>query len=201
MVSAFMGSRGELETLRVRLSDRSRLQEEQLRTFRVHPQYEQIARQADTLTALIHELTNDNVVDGRYLDLYRSTLGEERPPDIADVTSVYQEAGVVLPQLVVERLENVQAFHTQLVENRRQFLESEIARLERAIAGRSQAIEKASNERAAQLSVLQTHGALAEYNRLNQMHLDSVAQLHDVERRIQTLKEFEEGKSRVAIEC
>jgi len=200
LVSAFLGSRGELETLRVRLLDRSRVEEDQLRTFRVHPQYEQIARQADTWTAAIHDFTNNNIVDGRYLDLYRSTLVEERAPQEAEIATVYREAGVVLPDLVVERLESVHAFHAQLVENRRQFLESEIARLERAIAERTQAIEKHSNERALLLSILKTHGALDEYNRLNQMHLNTVGQLNDVERRIQTWKDFEEGKSKVAIE-
>lgn len=199
IVSAIMGSRGELETVRVRLSNRSLVEEEQLRTFRVHPQYEQIARQADALTATIHALTNDNIVDGRYLDLYRSTLVEERAPDIKDVTTVYREAGVILPELVVERLESVQAFHSQLVENRRQFLESEIARLNLAVGERTRAIDQHTKERASLLKILQAHGALDEYTRLSQMHLNTVAQLQDAERRIQTWKDFEEGKSRVAI--
>lgn len=200
IVKEFLGSRGELETLRVRLADKSRAEEEQLRTFRVHPQYVEIAHRADLLTAEIHELTNQNVVDGRYADLYRSTLAEEQAPARTDVETVYKKAGVQLPGLVVERLENVQSFHVRLIENRRQFLSLEIGRLERAIADRNAATETKTRERGALLEILHTHGALQEYNRLNQLHLETVSQLQDVERRIANLKAFEEGKSKVAID-
>ncbi|MGH9770121.1 MAG: ABC-three component system protein [Candidatus Acidiferrales bacterium] len=200
LVREFVGSLGELETLRVRLRDKAASEEEQIRTFRVHPQYEEIVRGADALTVRIHGFTNQNVVDRRYADLYRSTLTEERPPETSDVNALYREAGVVLPGAVVARLENVHTFHQQLVENRRQFLETEIARLDRAISDRNRSIEEMTAERASLLGILNTHGALAEYNRLNQLHLTTVAQLEDVERRIANLKSFEEGKSRVAIE-
>lgn len=200
IVKEFIGSRGELETLRVRLTNKSRAEEEQLRTFRVHPQYEEIAQRADLLTAEIHELTNQNVVDGRYADLYHSTLAEEQAPGWEDVETVYRKAGVQLPGLVVERLENVQSFHARLIENRRQFLSAEIGRLERAIANGNAVIETKTHERADLLEILHTHGALQEYNRLSQLHLQTVSQLQDVERRIANLKAFEEGKSKVAID-
>ena len=200
IVKEFVGSRGELETLRVRLADKVRAEQEQLRTFRVHPQYEDIAREADRLTTQIHELTNQNIADRRYAELYRSTLAEEHAPDSEDVATVYRKAGVQLPGMVLERLENVQTFHARLIENRRQFLAVEIGRLERAAADRDAGIETHTRERAVLLEILHTHGALEEYNRLSRRHLDTASQLQDVERRIANLKAFEEGKSKVAID-
>jgi uncharacterized protein YydD (DUF2326 family) len=176
------------------------MEENQLKTFRVHPQYEEIARRADQLTTATHKLANENVVDERYVELYKSTLEGERLPESEDVVAVYRKAGVQLPGVVVERLENVQSFHAQLIENRKQFLQSEIGRLERAIAERNGSIEAYTRERAELLQILQTHGALQEFNSLSQLHLRTVAEFQDVSRRLENLKAFEEGRSRVAIE-
>jgi uncharacterized protein YydD (DUF2326 family) len=50
------------------------------------------------------------------------------------------------------------------------------------------------------MQILKTHGALEEYTRLQQLHLETVSQLREIEQRIQNLKKFEEGKSEVSIE-
>jgi uncharacterized protein YydD (DUF2326 family) len=54
------GSLGELEAERVRLEQASKRTEDNLRAFKVHPEYERIEEQASALTRQIHELANQN---------------------------------------------------------------------------------------------------------------------------------------------
>lgn len=200
LLTGYVGTLGELEALRVRLDARLTTETRQLDTFRVHPQYEKIAEQANALTAEIHELSNQNVIAQRYIDLYHEALVSERAPSVEDISTVYEEAGALLPDLVVERLNAVENFHGQLLENRRQFLSSEIDRLGRDIATRSQAIEDKTNTRAELMSVLTSHGALDEYMRLQQLYIKTRSQLEEVMGRIRDLRAVEEGKSSIAIE-
>ncbi|MDX1983399.1 MAG: hypothetical protein SFV51_24215 [Bryobacteraceae bacterium] len=175
-VEEAMGSRGELEALKVRLEGQARAEEQQLAGFRVHPQYEDIANQANRLTEEIHGLVNQNVVDKRLLELYEKSSQEEvEAGSDQDVALVYQEAGVVLPGVVKRRLEDVATFNRTLLENRRAFLQEEMQRLHADIAGRTAQIEARTAERAAHMDILRTHGALEEYSGLQRRHAASAA--------------------------
>jgi len=61
------GSLGELEAERVRLEQSAKRTEDNLRAFKVHPEYDHIEEQASALTRQIHGLANQNVTDGRLL--------------------------------------------------------------------------------------------------------------------------------------
>jgi uncharacterized protein YydD (DUF2326 family) len=111
---------------------------------------------------------------------YNESLREGQPADNRKVTRVYAEAGVALPELVIKRLEDVQAFHRQVVANRRNFLQAEIALLSRTMAERNEQIRVLTEEQAAFLGVLQTHGALAEHSELQRLHNEDQTQLQRV---------------------
>jgi uncharacterized protein YydD (DUF2326 family) len=199
------GSLGELEAERVRLEQAAKRTEENLRTFKVHPEYNRIEEQASVLTRQIHGLANQNVTDGRLLEHYRRSVAEESGAADADRASktleeAYREAGVVLPDLVKKRLEDVKQFHQALVRGRRDFLSSEAERLEREIARRKQEVSELDGRRSSFMQVLETHGALAEYNRLQALQQDAQNKLEDVSRRIKQLKELDQGRSQLRIE-
>lgn len=199
IIESFLGSTGKLEAERVRLVGKCGDQAEQLKSFRVHPQYKDIEDLANKLTGEIHELENKNIEDARLLDFYRKSFEDEKPPSPEELLKLYKEVGVTLPDLVKKRFEEVSSFHTKLIENRAKFLDSEINRLTKAIEGRRKEIIEKSNERAKHMVVLKTHKALDEYTYLQQLHLETVEYLKDTERRIKNLKEFQEGKSKIAI--
>jgi uncharacterized protein YydD (DUF2326 family) len=131
---------------------------------------------------------------------YEESLREEQTVDNSKVTRVYSEAGVTLPELVIKRLDDVQAFHRQVIANRRNFLQAEIARLSRAITERNEKIRALTEERASLLRVLETHGALAEHSEMQRLHNHDQAQLQRVLQRIDTLKQVEQGKASLRIE-
>lgn len=196
----FLGSLGELEALKVRLEVQIRREGEELKSFQVHPQYEDISKLANSLTERIHKLTNANVIDRRLLELYSQSLKDERAPESTDVVRLYERAGVELPGSVKRHLTDVQEFHSTLVENRRSFLSGEVQRLEHDQEVRSAAIEDLSAQRAELMTILETHGALDEYTQLQQRLLKTKGELEGVLRRIKNIQDLQEGESTLKIE-
>ncbi|KAB8334718.1 DUF2326 domain-containing protein [Scytonema tolypothrichoides VB-61278] len=194
------GSLGELETLKVQIEAQLRERKETLNNFRVAPQYHQLEATVNRLTSEIHEATNKNIVEHKLLEFYQSSLESEDEPRPEDVVRIYENAGIELPRLVIRRLEEVEIFHRRLIENRREFLGSEIKRIRREVASRESFIEEKTGERAELLQVLKTHGALEEYTMLQEIYLSDVANLNGINKRIEELKQFEEEKSALKIE-
>lgn len=195
-----VGTLGDLEAQKVRLEQQVQLERTQLDTFLVHEQYTSIENRANELTREIHEFENENVIDAQILEGYKRSIADEVPPSADELLKVYNEAKVVLPDSIKKRFEDVQEFHTNLVKNRRRFLESEIDRLTKAIESRRALTTERSVEKSEYMEILQTHGALEEYTRLQQLHTKSVVKLREIEQRIENWKRFEQGKSEVAIE-
>lgn len=200
ILTNLIGSVGELEAKRIRLEAQVIKEEENLSNFRVHPQYSQIEKDANDLTNKIHDLVNKNVCDKRLLENYEESLHGETDADPDLVTSIYQEAGLILPVSITKRMEDVMSFHNQIVKNRKDFLAYEIDRIKTEIAKKEQQIQDLSGTRMELMQVLQKHGALEEYTQFQTNHQKSVAELKDIVIRIENLKKFEQGKSAIKIE-
>ncbi len=194
------GSLGELEALKVQVESQLRERKKTLSNFRVASQYRELEANANRLTAEIHEATNNNIAELKLLEFYQSSLEAENEPSPDDVTRIYESVGIELPGLVVRRLEEVEIFHRILIENRREFLSTEIARIRREISSRERLIREKTEERASLLEVLQTHGALEEFTRLQELYLEIVSNLNEINKRIEELNKFEEQKSALKIE-
>lgn len=195
-----LGTVGELNAQRVRLEEVTRRRAEELRTFRVHPQYIEYQDQANSLQSTIRQLNQENAADGAMLSFYQESLVQERPAESGKLARVYQEAGVGWPDGVKRRFEDVRSFHERLVNNRQAFLEAEISRLERAVVLRTGQLASLSDQRATLLSVLNSHGALAEYTELQRLQTDEAARLAAINDRIANLKKIDEIRSQTRIE-
>ena len=199
LLQGLVGTLGNLEAERTRLNTEIHQQSEALESFRVHPQYSEIEREANELTSRIHQMSNDNIADGRLLDLYRASLQDDRPPDTEKLLQVYEEVGVTMPDIVKRRLEDVRDFHYQIVANRRSYLQSEIQKIESARNQRDLDLQRETEKRAQLLGVLRTHGALQEFTSLQELHLDLVSKRNDVDSRISNLRRFEQGRSETRV--
>lgn len=194
------GNIGELEARKVRLEEDIRKQKSELDSFRVHEQYDRIEKEANQLTFKIHELANDNVSDRRLLDYYEGSLETEKDASLESVEAMYKQAGVVMPENVTKRLDEVNQFHQQIVVNRKEFLQSEIIRLKQALTQRENEIRNLSERRAELLGILRTHGALDEYTKLQQRNASMISDLKSVTNRLESLKKFEQGKSALKVD-
>ena len=195
-----MGTVGELESQKVRLEEIVARRAEQLRTFRVHPQYTEFQDQANALQGQIRRLNQENATDQAMLSFYQDSLIQENPPETQKLAQLYYEAGVGWPGAVQKRLDDVQVFHDKVITNRRAFLETEIVRLSRTVAQRSEEVRQRSDERADVLSVLSSFGALAEYAEMQRLQAEETARLAAVNQKIASLRKIEEIKSQTRIE-
>lgn len=199
VIQGVLGSLGDLEARKVRLQAKVMEEEQALFSFRVHPQYTQIEIEANNLTEKIHEAVNANMIDQQLIDLYEKSLSDEQPPQDDDITRLYREAGVNLPGLVLRRFEDVQSFHNHVIQNRRSFLAAEINRLEAILEKRDSEIATLTDERAKRLEVLQSHGALDEFMRLQSLHSKAVNELNEVVSMIENWRTVENGLSEIKI--
>ena len=72
--------------------------------------------------------------------------------------------------------------------------------MEREVARRKQEIIELDEHRASLMQVLETHGALAEYNRLQALRQEAQNKLAEVGWRIKQLKELDQGRSQLKID-
>jgi uncharacterized protein YydD (DUF2326 family) len=200
IIKGFIGSRGDLEAQEIRLRLKSHQEEEALKSFKVHPEYKRIQEEANQLTSEIHEAANANLMSTRLVDLYEKSLKDESPPEGTSIERVYKEAGVVFPEILLRRFDDVQNFHKSIIENRRIFLESEVESLKRESDARENYIKDKSEARASKMKVLQTHGALEEYIHLQERYVSTLNDLKSISSMIDNLKSFETGLSDIKIE-
>lgn len=200
IMTNFLGSYGELEAERIRLQGDLNKFDEQLKTFKVHPQYYKIQEEADKLTNQIHNITNKYTLSQSILNKYRESIIAESDVPVNKVKDIYEECGIVFPENVEKRLNDVLEFHHKITENRKTYLQSEIGRITREIEQQKQKIEEFSNERAELLNILSTHGALAEYTKLQDKATFLRQQIEEIKNRMANLEKFEEGKSLLKIE-
>jgi uncharacterized protein YydD (DUF2326 family) len=199
-VFAILGSLGELKTIKVRSETQLRERKQELSNFKVHPQYSELEQRANQLTVAVHEMTNQNFVDQRLLTSYEASLKTESEPSTNDLSRLYSSAGVELQTSVIRTLEEVEEFHRKLIVNRRSFLSDEVKKLKIDLSSRSKIIKDKIEERATLLNILNTHGALDEFTRLNELYLKTRSDLNEIEKRIQELETIDDNKSALIIE-
>jgi len=107
----FFGKAADLRTRLTIAEARAQRLREQLDNFEVVPEYKELEREANESTREIDDLNVENVMGGDLLQQLRASLSEEDAPDLSDVTKLYAEAGVLLPDIVRRRFDEVERFH------------------------------------------------------------------------------------------
>lgn len=168
---------------------------EQIRTFKVVPQYEALEREASELTRTLGTLSDENVVDRQLVDELRTSLDAEAEPATHDLAALYEEAGVVLPGVVTKRYADVEVFHRAILANRKAHLTSEIQSAEGRIAARDASKAKLDKRRAEVMEILNAGGALDSYNRLNEEAGRVEAEVHTLRLRLEAAERLETTKA------
>ncbi len=199
VISDIIGNEGKMEVKKVRLEEKAISERNALASFRVHPQYKEIEDKTNELTVRIHQISNGIINNKRLIDFYENSLISEKPAEMDNVIEIYKEAGIVLSDFIIKRLDDVKEFHHQITQNRKSFLQNEIERLKKDTTDKEKEKVKIINERAELQVLLKTHGALEEYTQLQQLHLKTESELEALKKRIEYLKKFKEEKSNLKI--
>jgi len=166
---AFGNIVGKASDLRTQLTvTEARLDELELQmeSFRVLPQYHELEEEADRITQELNTLTNDNIIDAAMIRDLEIALKTEAPPSLADLESIYAEAGVVLPSVAIKRYAEVRSFHESVIRNRRDYLSGELSEAIQRMHARKRRMGKLDQRRSETMGILRSHGALEQFSRL-----------------------------------
>ena len=196
----YFGKAAELRTqLNLAESRASRLRK-QLDAFQVVPEYQELEREASEITGQISDLNIENIVDQDLIRELRATLATEDPPDFQDLTKLYGEAGIALPDLSRRRIEEVERFHRTIIENRRSHLGSEIESAEQRIVVRDRRKDALDQRRGQIMSLLKSGGALEHYTGLREELGRAEAESEMLKARLETAERFESTRTELNME-
>lgn len=172
----------------------------QVAAFRVLPQYAELEAEADQLTREINELLNANVIDTVTISELERAIQAEAPPSLADLQSVYAEAGVALPDVAIKRYDDVRSFHESVIRNRRDYLVGELDAAKQRVAAREQEKLRRDERRAVVMGILQSHGALDQFSQLQGQASRSEATVESLRQRFEAAEQLEGTKNELEIE-
>jgi len=194
---------GKASVLRTELTvaeDRLRGLKRQVESFRVLPQYRELEAEANQSTQDLNTLANDNTIDAAVIRDLETALQTEAPPSLIDLESIYTEAGVVLPNVAFKRYDEVRSFHESVIRNRRDYLTGELSATQQRMGSREQRKEKLDQRRAKIMKILQSHGALEQFFRLQGEMGRLEAKVESLRQRFEAAEQLEGTKNELEIE-
>lgn len=164
-----MGSTSELKTELTLKTSKAKSTRQALSEFRVLPEYQEKEGRVSEISRELAAISSADTTDKEWLLELRRVVTEENIPDTQRAFKLFEEAEIDLPELVKRRFDEVASFHESIVQNRRDHLRQEISDIEKRINGRLENKSSLDSERAEIMSLLQSHGALDQYTKLQTM--------------------------------
>jgi uncharacterized protein YydD (DUF2326 family) len=196
----YFGTAADLRT-RLTISEaRARRLVGQVTDFNVVPEYAELEQEASIITRAISALNDGNTIDRELILQLQDAIKSEEPPAATNLDRLYREAGVLLPETVSRRFDEVQLFHQAVVENRRSHLTSEVHTAEGRIAEREAERTRLDGRRRQIMGILQSGGALEHYARLSEEAGRAEADAEGLRQRLVTAERIESTKANLDIE-
>ena len=196
----YFGKAAELRTQLTLAEARTDRLRTQIDSFNVVPEYKELEREASGITGKINDLNTENVVDQDLIRELQALLESEDAPVLQDLAKLYNEAGIVLPDLLRRRMVEVEQFHLTIIENRRSHLGAEIESAEQRIAERDRRKDGLDQRRQQIMGLLKTGGALEHYTGLREELGRAEADSEMLKTRLETAERFESTKTELDME-
>lgn len=179
---AFSGAVGNVEQIRVeQIKVHTEIQEleRSLTSYNFSPQYERLQQEVNELTQETLSLSNKIATNKRKYSSFQTAIREEKDTSCEAIEAIYKEIGLAFPDNIRQTLNEVLAFHKQIIINRKTFLADEITRLNAEIQNLTRERDEKSKLKAEKTTELTTQSIYEEL-RLRQNHL---AELKSIENR------------------
>ena len=186
-----VGSTAELRGQITIAEEEMRRLEEQIKTFRVVPQYEELKRRADDIDREIRDLNSTDSIDRRNLSDLRTAVRDTTDGDVKYLEPVYRELGILLGEQVRRRFDDVKDFHKSIIRNRQRYLAEEIESVETRLAVRTTLRERLGGELQKVLRTLNEGGALEALTALQQALAQKQASVEALRHRYEAAQTLE----------
>ena len=141
---------------------------EEVTSFTVVEEYENLEKEANSLTRSISLLNDQNTTDLEHIRILEESVEEETPPRVDHVEKVYRDAGVLFDGLIQQHYDDAHRFYLAIIHNRKQHLTTELAEARERIAKRNSERDKLDQRRKQVMDILSTGGALKHFNQLSE---------------------------------
>ncbi|MGA5036189.1 ABC-three component system protein [Streptomyces capoamus] len=169
----------------------------QIATFRVVPEYERLAAEADAITRQLRDLANLDSIDRANVEDLRRSVEETSDTSSEYLESAFNELNITLPGQVRRRYDEVQAFHETVVRNRRHYLDSEIREIEERLQARAMEREVLGTRQSEILRELNQGGALESLTVLQQALATEQSRLNTLQHRFEAAETLESSKLQI----
>lgn len=195
-----IGKAGDLRTQLTVAEARLQKIKDEIASFQVLPQYHDLEAEADHLTSELSKLGNANVIELATVRDLEQAMQTETPPSLTELERIYEEAGITLPGLALKRYEEVHSFHQSVVRNRRDYLSSELVAANQRILKREQDRAKFDERRAVLMNLLQSHGALDQFSKLQAEAARLESEVASLRQRFSAAEQLEGTKNELEME-
>jgi uncharacterized protein YydD (DUF2326 family) len=199
-MGALIPKASELQTQLVLIEKEADRVRKTLESFEVLPEYRELEREASQITLSINGLVDGNTLDMQLLESMETALRNETLPPEDTLEKVYRDAGVLLPETVRKRLEEVRMFHRSIIANRRGYLQSEITSARERMRKRDQEKAALDRRRGEIMRLLQSKGALDQFQQLQHEHTRLDATVESLRLRYRAAQQVESTKVDLDIE-
>lgn len=189
-----------LKTQVVVAEDRLDRLKEQVAAFTVVDEYHDLEQDASRITADLAALADENTLDLRYISDLERAMEEESPPSPPELQRLYREAGVVLPDLIQHRFDNLKSFHESVIQNRRSYLQTEVVAAKSRIAKRSEEQQRLDARRGKIMQILNASGALDHFTALQGEVAREEAGLETLQQKYKIANALESGTTKLKME-
>ena len=197
---SFFSSSAEIRTKLTVLEEKIKRLQDNLRNFVIHPEYRELEQEATVIAKKISKLNNENLIDREFLDDLEKSMKNEKYVSDIDLEQLYNEVGIVLPDLVTKRFEDVRQFHDSIIKNRISYLQDEITQIKQNLKQREENISKLSQRQAEIMAILNSHGALDQYTQIQSELTRTESEYENLKRQLQNLEQLENIKTELEIE-
>ena len=183
-------------------SQRQQLKED-LASFKVDRQYAEHQREADRLSAQLRILNESALALRRRQSEIEQVTKIEQPnlfmaPETASpetrLQDLYDEVGLILPNAVTRRFDEVAEFHASVIRNRQFFLQSELNATKDQLRSVEEEIQHVDEERAKVMDLLEQSMALETFRSAEADLSRLESSISSLEQRLQHVEALEEGK-------
>jgi uncharacterized protein YydD (DUF2326 family) len=148
-------------------------------------------------TIEIHEITYDVIFLKDKLNILQDTIkkidNDNKPIiDVEEITSIYNDVGIILGDYVVEKLEKIKEFHKLLEEDNKNILEKQILVIEKDVSEKENLKKRLIKERHEIQDILDKSTSSDEYDLINNRRYEKKSKLKTLEKIIQDIESLDE---------
>lgn len=188
----FLNDTGEedLEINIVKLEEKIKRLDQNIKSFVIAEDYTLVKKEADSISAQLHKLRNEATKLAIAIKNIQQSLAVK--PDISkeQLISFYNEAKVVIGEMVLKRLEELEQFNSKILESRSRSLTAELREFENRLAEINSRISSLEHEEDKKLAYLGSHGALDDYTALMKVLSETETKLSSMKQYKQLISEY-----------